>query len=432
MWRAVRSVARLARQMITVQPDCFQFSSKYKNGTRERSAKPRTQPISPDARDQRREPFTEKHLLECYQRAAARFGWSKRSYEPGSMRNGHELIGWGMATETYPGKNLPASGLVRFQPDGRIVVASGTQEIGTGNYTILAEVAADVLRVPVAIIEVRLGDTNLPPAPISAGSMSTASVTPAVQAASEEARRKLIAMAVADQASPVYGARSEDVDFAEGKVVLKSDSSKGEGFVTILKRHGNQPLEATAATKPILDPQTPCDSFGAVFAEVSVDADLGMTRVKRVVAVYDVGRLVNKMTARSQFIGGIVWGISLALEEDTHVDWRYGRITNANLADYHIPVNADIEEIDVSAIDIPDYRLDSMGARGVGEIGITGTAAAVANAIFHAKTPSGRPCALHKACARKRTRNYHLPIPTHRPRNLLLIPYLILQNLVRT
>jgi xanthine dehydrogenase YagR molybdenum-binding subunit len=139
-----------------------------------------------------------------------------------------------------------------------------------------------------------------------------------------------------------------------------------------------------AATKPLLDPRTPCHSFGAIFAEVAVDADLGMTRVKRVVAVYDVGRIVNRQTARSQFIGGVVWGISLALYEDTYVDWRYGRITNANLADYHVPVNADIPEIDVEALDIPDYQLDSLGARGVGEIGITGTGAAICNAIFHA------------------------------------------------
>ena len=330
-------------------------------------------------------PFTGKHLHECYQQASAKFGWSKRIHEPRSMRAGHELIGWGMATETYPGKNLPASALVRLEPDGRIVVASGTQEIGTGNYTVLAQVAADVLRVPVAMIDARLGDTDLPPAPISAGSMSTASVGPAVRAAAEDVRRKLIALAVADQKSPVYGILPEDVDFTDGKLAVRSAPAKAEEFVSLLWRNGNQPIEAKAATQPQLDTtQTPCHSFGAVFAEVAVDADLGMARVKRVVAVYDVGRIVNRQTARSQFIGGIVWGISLALYEDTDVDWRYGRITNANLADYHVPVNADIPEIDAVALDIPDYQLDSIGARGIGEIGITGTGAAISNAIFHA------------------------------------------------
>jgi xanthine dehydrogenase YagR molybdenum-binding subunit len=329
-------------------------------------------------------PFTGKHLRECYQKAAERFGWSARNHEPRSMRRGHELTGWGMATETYPGKNLPASALVRFRPDGRILVACGTQEIGTGNYTILTQIAADVLRVPAGMIEARLGDTDLPPGPISAGSMSTASVAPAVKAAAESARQKLIALAVADHKSPLYGAREEEVEFDGGRVRLKSDIEKGEAFERILRRQGNRPVEAVASTKPILDAKAPCHSFGAIFAEVGVDADLGTTRVKRVVAVYDVGRIINRQMARSQFIGGVVWGISLALLEDTHIDWRYGRITNANLADYHVPVNADIPEIDVDALDIPDYRLDSVGARGVGEIGITGTGAAICNAIFHA------------------------------------------------
>jgi xanthine dehydrogenase YagR molybdenum-binding subunit len=215
--------------------------------------------------------------------------------------------------------------------------------------------------------------------------MSTASITPAVKAAAEEARKKLVALAVADTASPLHGARAEDVDFREGKLMLKTESSKSEGFAALLKRNGNRPLEAAASTKPPLDPQKePCHSFGAVFAEVAVDRDLGTTRVRRVVAVYDVGRIVNQRTARSQFIGGIVWGISLALHEETKFDWRIGRVVNANLADYRVPVNADIGEIDVSALDIPDYRLDSLGARGVGEIGITGTGAAICNAIYHA------------------------------------------------
>ncbi|MEI9976643.1 MAG: molybdopterin cofactor-binding domain-containing protein [Ignavibacteriota bacterium] len=164
--------------------------------------------------------------------------------------------------------------------------------------------------------------------------------------------------------------------------------------MALLRRNGNRPIEATASTKPLLDPKTPCHSFGAIFAEVRVDADLGTARVKRVVACYDVGKIVNRRTARSQFIGGIVWGISLAMLEETHIDWRYGRIVNANLADYHVPVNADIPDIEVSAIDIPDYQLDTVGARGVGEIGITGTGAAVAKRDF--------------PCHRKRVRD--LPI----------------------
>ena len=330
-------------------------------------------------------PFTGKHLRECYERGADRFGWSKRKHDPRSMREGDQLLGWGMATETYPGKNLPAMALVRFQPNGRVLVASGTQEIGTGNYTIMTQVAAEVLRISPELIDARLGDTSLPEAPISAGSMSTASVTPAVKAAAEQARQKLITQAITDRKSPLYRAASEDVDFQEGNLILKSAPARTESFVSVLNRNGNQPLEVVAGTAPQLDPRNaPCHSSGAIFAEVGVDPDLGVVRVRRIVAVYDVGRIINHRTAKSQFIGGIVWGVGLALQEETYVDSRYGRITNANLADYRIPVNADIGEIDVSAIDIADYKLDSLGARGVGEIGITGTGAAISNAIFHA------------------------------------------------
>jgi xanthine dehydrogenase YagR molybdenum-binding subunit len=330
------------------------------------------------------QPFTSKHLRECYQKASERFGWAKRTPEPRSMKRGRELIGWGMATETYPAKNLPASALVRFQPDGRIVVASGTQEIGTGNYTVLTEVAASILKAPASIIDARLGDTDLPSAPISAGSMSTASVGPAVQAAAESAVQKLMALASGDRRSPLHGSAADDLEFEQGKLTRKSDRARSESFGALLRRNGNQPLAATASVKPQLDTKTPCHSFGAIFAEVSVDADFGMTRVKRVVAVFDVGRIVNRQMARSQFIGGIVWGISLALLEDTRIDWRYGRVTNANLADYLLPVNADIPDIDVEALDIPDYKLDSLGVRGIGEIGITGAGAAICNAIYHA------------------------------------------------
>jgi xanthine dehydrogenase YagR molybdenum-binding subunit len=329
-------------------------------------------------------PFTEKNLKECYTRAAERFGWSKRNPQTRSMRDGSQLLGWGMATETYPGKNLPAKAIVRLQPNGRVQVETGSQEIGTGMYTIMTQVAADVLGISPDLIDAKLGDTNYPEAPISAGSMSTASVGPAVQQAAIQARQKLIEMAVNDPHSPVHRAKVEEIDFNDGKIFLKSSPAKSERYATMLARRG-QPVEAISDVKPQLDPKkSSCHSFGAVFAEVAVDPDLGMVRTRRIVAVFDVGKIMNEKLARSQFIGGIVWGISLALLEDTNVDSRNGRIMNANLADYHVPVNADIGEIDVSAIDIPDMQLDSLGARGIGEIGITGTGAAIANAIFHA------------------------------------------------
>jgi xanthine dehydrogenase YagR molybdenum-binding subunit len=330
-------------------------------------------------------PFTEKSLRRCYTRGAEQFGWSKRNHEPGSMRDGSQRIGWGMATETYPGKNLPSGAMVRLQPDGRVLVAAGAQEIGNGLYTVMTQVAADVLGLSPDRVDAKLGDTDLPEAPISAGSMSTASVGPAVQQAALLTKQRLLEMAVADPESPLHGMSPNDLGFKDGNVFVNSSPAASEPYTRILARHGNQPVEAIAKVKPELnEKEFSSHSFGAVFAEVSADPRLGTVRARRIVAVYDVGRIVNEKLARSQFIGGIVWGVSLALHEDTQVDPRNGRIVNANLSDYRVPVNADIGEIDVSTIGIPDPRLDSLGVRGIGEIGITGTAAAIVNAIYHA------------------------------------------------
>ncbi len=331
-------------------------------------------------------PFTVKNLRECYHRGAERFGWANRKPEPRSMRNGTELIGWGMATETYPSNRLAASAMVRLKPDGRVLVASGTQELGNGMYTLLTLVAADALGMPPDMVDAELGDTRLPEAPISAGSMSTTSVTPAVHEAATQARTKLLTMAVEDPKSPVYNSPVGEVDFQGGKIFRKSAPAESEAFVDLMRRHGVEAVEATARTEPDASQKEKFSShsFGAVFAEVGVDPLVGMVRVKRVVAVYDVGKVLNEKTGRSQFIGGIVWGIGLALHEESVVDPKTGRMVNANLAEYHVPANADIAEIDVSAIDVPDPKIGPLGGRGIGEIGITGTGAAVANAVFHA------------------------------------------------
>lgn len=334
---------------------------------------------------QTKKPFSEKHLRECYTQAAEKFGWSKRKREPRSMKESGQLIGWGMATETYPANRFPAEARVSFLPSGRVLVESGTHELGTGMYTVLTQVTADALGIAPELVDARLGDTNLPVAPISAGSRSTASVTPAVQDAAEKARLALIAIAVGDAKSPVHGAAADEVDFKDGKLFKRSAPGSGEKFTEVIARNGNRAVEGLSSVKPTEDKtKYSSHSFGAVFAEVSVDPQLGSARVRKVVAVYDVGRVVNRRLARSQFIGGIVWGIGLALHEDTLVDWRNGRIANANLAEYHVPVNLDVPEIDVLALDIPDTKLNPLGARGIGEIGITGTGAAIANAIYHA------------------------------------------------
>ncbi|HZU32066.1 MAG TPA: xanthine dehydrogenase family protein molybdopterin-binding subunit, partial [Candidatus Angelobacter sp.] len=332
-----------------------------------------------------KKPFTEKGLRECYKQASEKFGWSKRSHEVGSMRDGNLLVGWGMATETYPARGLPAAAMVRFQPDGRVLVATGSQEIGNGIYTVITQVAAETLGVSPDIVDVKIGDTTLPKAPISAGSMTTVSVTPAIQAAAQQARENLIKLAVDDSESPAHGVSADQIEIKDGKIFQKSAQDKSEPFKALIARHGNQPVEGHADLKPTLDQkQFSAHSFGAIFAEVAVDPRIGRVRVRRIVAVYDVGKIMNQKLAQSQFIGGIVWGVSLALFEDTHMDPRLGRFTNANLADYLVPVNADIPDIDVTALDIPDTKVDPLGARGIGEIGITGTGAAIANAIYHA------------------------------------------------
>ncbi|MGC2300157.1 MAG: xanthine dehydrogenase family protein molybdopterin-binding subunit [Acidobacteriaceae bacterium] len=329
--------------------------------------------------------FTSKHLRACYEQGAQKFGWGKRNPEPRTTRDGRYFVGWGMATATYPANRAPAMCLVRLLPDGHVLVASGTQDLGTGMYTVMAQVAAATLKLPMDRIDAKLGDTEYPKAPVSGGSMSSASVTPAVQAACQQVILKLLTLATRDEESPFHNAQPDELEFTDGQVVAKKNHARAESYLDLIARNGHQPIEATASAQPDNSAeQYSAHSFGAVFAEVAVDESIGMPRVRRVVAVYDIGTLLNEKTGHSQLIGGIVWGVSLALAEVTHIDPRYGRAVNNNLAEYHVPVNLDIGAIEVSTIGIPDKVFNPVGARGIGEIGITGSGAAVANAIYHA------------------------------------------------
>ncbi|MFP3609587.1 xanthine dehydrogenase family protein molybdopterin-binding subunit [Paraburkholderia sp. SIMBA_050] len=338
-----------------------------------------------DADPQENKPWSGKSLRECYQIGAQKFGWSRRSGAPRSMRNGNTLIGMGMATATYPANRSEAAAIARILPDGTAMVASGTQDIGTGTYTVMTQVAADALGFAPESIRFALGDSSLPRAPVSGGSQSAASVSPAVRDAASQARSQLIALALADQASPVHGLALDDVTVENGWVMSRSQPAKRDPAAAIIARSGGKPIEAASSVKPGDEKQKySFHSFGAVFVEVHVDADLGTIRVPRVVAVYDVGRVLNEKTARSQMLGGIVWGVGAALQEESSLDTRTGRFTNANLAEYHVPVNADIGSHDITFIDRPDPYINSLGVRGIGEIGITGVPAAIANAVFHA------------------------------------------------
>ena len=334
---------------------------------------------------QEKKPWSGKALRECYQSGAERFGWSRRNPKPRSMHDGRTLIGMGVATATYPANRSEASAIARILPDGTAMVASGTQDLGTGTYTVMTQVAADALGFPTENVRFALGDSSLPKAPVSGGSQSVASVSPAVQAAANEARDKLIAMALADSGSPLAGASRDDVTVDNGWVISRSTPSKRDPAAAMIARNGGKPIEATATVKPGAEKQQySFHSFGAVFAEVHVDADLGTIRVARIVGVYDVGNLLNAKTAHSQLMGGIVWGIGSALLEKSDLDARYGRYTNANLGEYHVPVNADVGTLDISFVGAGDPYINPLGARGIGEIGITGVSGAIANAVYHA------------------------------------------------
>lgn len=330
-------------------------------------------------------PWTSKHLREAYAQASDRFGWSKRQAMPGQMREGSKRIGYGMATAIYGANRSAAQATVRILPNGRGFVGSATQDLGTGTYTIMAETAADALGLEPTQIDVKLGDSTLPKAPVSGGSQTAASVCPAIPAAALQAMLKLSEMAVADAQSPLHGLVSADLDFKNGRLFSKKDPSRGETYGAILTRNWGKPVEGQGSAEPSESHEAfTSQSWGAVFAEVAVDEHTHMVEVRRVVATYDIGTLMSRKTGLNQLQGGIVWAVSTALHEESHIDPMTGRTANENFAEYHVPVNADIGTIDVTCLNIADTKFNPLGARGIGEIGITGASAAVANAIFNA------------------------------------------------
>jgi xanthine dehydrogenase YagR molybdenum-binding subunit len=305
-----------------------------------------------DPQDNR--PWSSKELRACYAAAAERFGWTRRSREPRSMRAGAWLIGYGMATAVYPAYRAGASAEATVFADGSAVVRSAASDMGPGTYTSMTQVAADALDVPLERVRFELGDSALPDAPTHGGSMTMASVGCAVQAACASLRAKL---GVAD----------------------------GRSYAEALRDHGVDRMSATAEVEPGDEAEKfSAWAFGAVFAEVRVDADLGMIRVPRIVGAYDAGRIVNPVTARSQCLGGMVGGLGMALLEQAEWDPRFGRVMNANLAEYLVPVNADVNGLDVVFVPGDDRRFNPLGVKGLAEIGLCGVAPAIANAVYHA------------------------------------------------
>ena len=331
-------------------------------------------------------PWSSKSLRACYQTASENFGWKERTAAPGSMKTADgTLIGWGMATATYPVFRQTASAFARISKDGTAYSQAGTQELGTGTYTVMTQIASDALGLPTERVLFELGDTRMPQTPISGGSQTASATGSAVRAASLAVRAKAVALAVADPASPLSGLTADGVGVKDGRLFSVADPARGEAYTTLLARQGLPSLEATAKSEPGAEEEEHAmQSFGAVFAEVHVDPDFGEVRVQRIVGAYGVGNILNAKTARSQLLGGIIFGVGMALLEETVPDLRTGRVMNADLAEYHVPVNADIHDIDVTFVPETDYHINPLGVKGVGEIGITGVAAAVANAVYHA------------------------------------------------
>lgn len=335
---------------------------------------------------EKKKPWSSKSLRQCYEQGAQRFGWSKRSLEPRSMRDGNKLVGWGMATAVYPTRRSAASAMAKLRGDGTLLVEAGTQELGTGTYTIMTQVAADALGLPAGRVQFRLGDTDYPQTPVSGGSQTAASTGSAVHAAVQALREKVVQIALTDSQSPLSGASAGDVIFDSGRISLRSNPSRGETLQKLLSRQANRELQAEASAKPGSEQeQYSMYAFGAQFAEVKVDPDLGVVEVSRMLGVFAAGRILNAKTARSQLTGGMIWGMSMALHEHTFMDDRLGRFVNNNLAEYHVPVHADSPaQIEALCVEEVDPHVNPIGAKGIGEIGITGSSAAVANAVFHA------------------------------------------------
>jgi xanthine dehydrogenase YagR molybdenum-binding subunit len=331
-------------------------------------------------------PFTSRELRAACLEGANRFGWSKRSHEPRSMREGRELIGWGMANGIWEALMMPHTARAVLTVDGMLEVSSATADIGTGTYTILTQIAADALGLPMERVTVRLGDSSLPEAPVEGGSWTAASAGSAVHLACYKVREKLLSLARGIQGSPLENADIEHVRFTNGKVELATDPSRWVAMTEIMETAGVDRIEEEETAEPDAETKKNYSQYthSAVFAEVRVDEQLGVVRITRIVDAIAAGRIINPKTARSQIIGGVVFGIGMALTEEAMTDHGLGRVMNRNLAEYHVPANADVPDIDVIFVDEHDDKANPLGVKGLGEIGIVGTAAAIANAIFHA------------------------------------------------
>ena len=334
-------------------------------------------------------PFSSRHLVECFEVGAEKFGWSTRTPEVGSMKRDGLTVGWGMAGCSWGSARDICHASVQLRDDGTVRVATATQDIGTGTYTILAQLAAQKTGVSIDKVEVALGDTSLPPGPLSGGSLATGSLVPGVFAAADKAIGSLLVVAALTPGSPFANHSPDQLIFKSGRVFVKSDgSAKGVPFHDLLRAANLRLVSGSGRSEATLfshdKPKFSTHSFGCHFAEVTWQAEIARLRVSRVVTVIDAGRIINPLTGRNQIEGAVVMGIGMAFFEHTTYDPQNGAPINSSLADYLVTVNADAPPIDVHFLNYPDTEINELGARGIGEIGLTGIAAALTEAVHHA------------------------------------------------
>ncbi|GAB2683263.1 xanthine dehydrogenase family protein molybdopterin-binding subunit [Mucilaginibacter koreensis] len=363
--------------------------------------------------------FSSKNLTECYKQGADLIGWTQRSAQPATKLEGNYWVGYGMATATYPANRGASTAKAIIYADGRAEFECASQDIGTGTYTVMTQLAADTLSLPISQVKVKLGNSSYPKGANSGGSQVTASVGPAIRAAALGAISKLAKAAIGDSRSPLHNQKEEDLKAENGRLVIAGKPERGESFLAIMNRQGLQKVEALAVTNVSTRQQQEANpasgngpdeeaqkeskqnaavqadektdrkpysfhSFGAHFVKVFVDKDFGTVKVDKAVAVMDIGTVMNAKTATNQIMGGMIFGIGMAIMEQTTYDPNRGRIVTKDLAQYLVPVHADMPEFTVKFIEKPDMIISPVGARGIGEIGITGISAAIANAIYNA------------------------------------------------
>ena len=335
------------------------------------------------------QPYTSKALRQAYFEGAERFGWSSRLAPPRSMREDSELIGWGMATGMWDAQFMKTAASARLKANGELVIATAGSDIGTGTYTVMAQVASDTLGLPLEKIQAQLGDSSLPASPVEGGSWMAASTGAAVQLVCKSIAKQLLDAADDMPGRPLGKVKLEELVFQNGLMSVGSETARSVAIADVLAASGKDEFTAEETAKPgigdMLSMATKSrNTHSAIFVEVKVDEMLGVVRVTRVVCAVAAGRIINPKTARSQILGGVVMGVGMALHEEALTDHTLGRVMNHSLAEYHVSVNADIDSIEVIFVDEPDPDVTPLGVKGLGEIGIVGTAAAVVNAIFHA------------------------------------------------